>query len=227
MSINPEDLPNLVAQEGPLNGQRWLISKDIDIGREIGCDITIPSRQVSRYHARITLETDGIVLEDLNSKNGTFCNGQRITERYILQDGDVFQVALAQVFQFVSSDVTLSLDDAQILEKSEAEMKRLHLDPKSRRVWVLDKELDPPLSAAQFRMLDLLYQKTNLVVSRDDIISSVWGEEEAAGVSEQAVDALLRRLRDRLASLDPHHMYIITVRGHGLRLDNPARMDQG
>jgi len=28
-------------------------------------------------------------------------------------------------------------------------------------------------------------------------------------------------LRDRLAELDPVHAYIVTIRGHGLRLDNP------
>ena len=40
------------------------------------------------------------------------------------------------------------------------------------------------------------------------------------GVSEEAMDALVRRLRDRLSLLDPDHQYIITIRGHGLRLDN-------
>ncbi len=40
------------------------------------------------------------------------------------------------------------------------------------------------------------------------------------GVSEQAIDAPVRRLRDRIAELDPEHQSIITVRGHGFRLDN-------
>ena len=44
-------------------------------------------------------------------------------------------------------------------------------------------------------------------------------------IPEQALDALIRRLRDRLASVDPSHTYIITVRGHGLRLDNPLLED--
>jgi DNA-binding response OmpR family regulator len=50
----------------------------------------------------------------------------------------------------------------------------------------------------------------------------VWGEDQMAGVSDQALDALIRRLRDRLAALDPRHRYIDTVRGHGMRLDNSA-----
>ncbi|MDH5506431.1 MAG: helix-turn-helix domain-containing protein, partial [Anaerolineae bacterium] len=49
----------------------------------------------------------------------------------------------------------------------------------------------------------------------------IWGEEEAFEVSNQALDALVRRLRDRLKNVDDEHEYIVTVRGHGLRLDNP------
>ena len=49
----------------------------------------------------------------------------------------------------------------------------------------------------------------------------VWGEEQVYGVSEQALDALIRRLRDRLAAADPRHAYLVTVRGHGIRLENP------
>jgi DNA-binding response OmpR family regulator len=59
------------------------------------------------------------------------------------------------------------------------------------------------------------------VVKRQDLIRAVWNDEDAVGVSEQALDALVRRLRDRLVDLDPDYAYIITVRGHGLRLDNP------
>jgi DNA-binding winged helix-turn-helix (wHTH) protein len=81
--------------------------------------------------------------------------------------------------------------------------------------------LVPPLSAQQFRLLWLLYENQGQVVSRPDIIAVVWGEDEAAGVSDQALDALIRRLRDRLATIDPNHQYIDTVRGHGIRLDNP------
>ena len=44
-----------------------------------------------------------------------------------------------------------------------------------------------------------------------------------AGVSDQALDALIRRLRNRLAMIDPNHQYIDTVRGHGVRLDNHSR----
>ena len=75
----------------------------------------------------------------------------------------------------------------------------------------------------QFQLLEILYERQTRVVSRKEIISEIWGAENAIDVSEQALDALVRRLRDRLASIDSDHLYIITIRGHGLRLDNPPQ----
>ena len=58
-----------------------------------------------------------------------------------------------------------------------------------------------------------------LLSSREALIEAVW-EEDTRWVTEQAFDALLRRLRDRLNQIDPDYDYIVTVRGHGLRLQN-------
>jgi DNA-binding response OmpR family regulator len=57
-------------------------------------------------------------------------------------------------------------------------------------------------------------------VSREKLVDAIWGKDQSEGVSEQALDALIRRLRDRLSEIEPIHDYIVTVRGHGLRLDN-------
>jgi DNA-binding response OmpR family regulator len=58
-------------------------------------------------------------------------------------------------------------------------------------------------------------------VERQKLVSEAWGEEQAVGVSDQALDALLRRLRDRIATIDPANSYIVTVRGYGIKLENP------
>jgi DNA-binding response OmpR family regulator len=68
----------------------------------------------------------------------------------------------------------------------------------------------------------MLYDNQGRVVPRQDLVIAVWGEEQAFEVSEQALDALVRRLRNRIASVDSTHAYVITVRGHGLRLENPS-----
>jgi DNA-binding response OmpR family regulator len=89
-------------------------------------------------------------------------------------------------------------------------------------VWVLDTELEPPLSPPQYRLLEFLYRNPGRVVSREEIVGYVWAGSEGEGVSEQAIDALARRLRERLAEADPGREFLVTVRGHGFRLDNPV-----
>jgi len=211
----------LLAQGGALDGMRWEVNRPLILGRDAtSCDVVIPNQQVSRRHARLTPTPHGVLLEDLQSKNGTFRNGEPVTSAY-LKDGDTIQLAFAQRFLFVVSDATVPLSDVpmarELLEKSET--YALKVNPETRQVWVRGKELIPPLSVAQFRLLWALYREQGKIVSREDLVRAVWGEE-AVGVSKQALDALVRRLRSRLAAADPAHSYIITIRGHGLRLDN-------
>jgi pSer/pThr/pTyr-binding forkhead associated (FHA) protein len=223
MERNNEDSPVLVGQSGPLNGQRWMVRNKLVLGRDLGCDIMIPSRQVSRKHARLILTDSGIKIEDLDSKNGTHINGALLEEPAILKDGDVIQIAFAQQFMYLSSDATMPLDMDTMAGVSQFPEGLLRLDKSSKQVWIRDEEVIPPLSASQFQLLEFLYERQDRVVPRKDIISEIWGAENALDVSEQALDALVRRLRDRLAAIDPTHPYIITVRGHGLRLDNPPK----
>ena len=215
MDANFEDFPILIAQDGPLKGERWTLDRTLVLGRDAACDLTIPDRQVSRYHARLTPTVDGVLIEDLGSKNGTHCNGDPLAAAKILQDGDMIQVAVAQQFMFLVSDATMPLTE------NNTRIGRLMMDLRSRRVLVDQQQVTPPLSAQQFRLLWRLYEEQGNVVSRQDLVAAVWGEDEALGVSDQALDALIRRLRDKIAAYDPSHQYVVTVRGHGIRLDNP------
>ncbi len=92
---------------------------------------------------------------------------------------------------------------------------------RSRRVWVRGTEVIPPFSVPQFRVMQILNENPGEVISRQDLISQVWGDEVSQGVSDQALDALIRRLRDRINGIDPDHEYLITVRGYGFRINNP------
>ena len=212
------EYPVLVALQGPLEGKRWIIKNEVMIGREPNCTVSIEDRQVSRNHARVSYNSGVCELEDLGSKNGTYHSGRQVEGVTQLEDGDVIQIALIQKFVFYSSDATMPMED---LDPSRLfQPGKLVLDRKSRRVWIGNQELTPPISAAQFRLLYCLYEQAGKVVPRDELIQQIWKEEEAVGVSDQALDALIRRLRDRLAEVDKMHNYIETVRGHGVRLIN-------
>ncbi|MCI0519865.1 MAG: FHA domain-containing protein [Chloroflexi bacterium] len=220
MERKSEEFPILVAQGGALNGQRWLLRSGLVIGREAGCDIVIPDRQISRRHARLNVTPQGAILEDLGSKNGTYRNGKRVESPAALQDGDIVQVALVQMFNFLSSDATVPLE-GDFMEEAAAAGGKLRLEKRSRRVWIGGQEVLPPLSVSQYKLLEVLYDNAGRVVTRRQLIQVIWGEDDAVVISEQALDALIRRLRDRLGEFDSTQPYIATVRGHGLRLDNP------
>jgi len=213
--MTQQDMPMLIVYEGELEGQRWVLDQDqVTIGRGSDCDIVLPERQVSRHHARIERDAEGYLLRDLGSKNGTHVNGQEVRDKpYRLKDGDEIQIALCVKMGFVGADATLPLELT-------GPHRGLRIDRAARRVFIGGHELIPPLSVAQYRLLELLLDHEGEVVSRDAIVEAVWPEEAAMGVSEQAIDALVRRLRERISAVDPDHRYIVTVRGHGFRLEN-------
>ena len=75
------------------------------IGRDSNCDIQIDNIAVSRKHARITKEhsriTDGpgdYFVEDMDSQNGTFVNGQKVSKK-LLNTGD--EITIGKYFLMV------------------------------------------------------------------------------------------------------------------------------
>lgn len=65
---------------------------EITIGRELDNTIPLDDLKVSRYHARLMQRGELLMLEDLDSANGTFVNDQAITEPTALRTGDVVQI---------------------------------------------------------------------------------------------------------------------------------------
>jgi DNA-binding response OmpR family regulator len=207
------DMPMLILQEEPGTGQEWALNKETTtIGREKESDVVLPDRLVSRHHAKIRRQGERYILQDCFSKNGTFVNGRELSAPHVLQDGDEIQIALRFRLFFVDAEATAPL----------IFMGRvgLRLDKEAKQVYIGGQALIPPLSSAQYRLLQLLHDKAGKVCSRDEIVRAVWPEAAGEGVSEQAIDALVGRLRARIGEVDPSHPYIVTVRGHGFRLDD-------
>lgn len=201
--------------------QYWILDKpEITLGRDETCDIVIDDRQISRQHLRfLQAPNNRTIIEDLNSKNGTWVNGNRLVGSTELSEGDEIHVALVVMLKFVADGSTLQMHEELPDKIPSANRGRLHIDLEARRVFVLGEELDPPLSLPQYRLLELLFINTGRVCTRDEVVETVWPEAMGEGVSEQAIDALVRRLRDRLAETDPEWQYVVTMRGHGFRLE--------
>jgi Nif-specific regulatory protein len=101
--------PSLVAIEGPLIGHTFsLPNGDWTIGRGAQNHLDLPDKAVSRDHCVIKRSSGVVRVVDLNSHNGTFVNGQKITERELAQN-DRLQAG-ASVFLFRDADGQSPLD---------------------------------------------------------------------------------------------------------------------
>jgi len=212
--MEEQTIPLLVIYEGSQAGSRWPVEQQrMTLGRAADCDVAFQERQVSRYHACIESDDEGFLLRDLGSKNGTTVNDESVQgQPFRLRDGDEIVLAATVRMGFVAGDATLPLAGLM------TPLTGLHLEPQTRRVCRGSQELAPSLSPSQFCLLELLMESQGRVVTRQDVISAVW-PDALGGVTDQAVDALVYRLRERLTELDPEHNYVVTVRGHGLRFE--------
>ncbi len=79
----------LVISEGKEAGREFEFDQDsVVIGRTAECDVILYEAGVSRKHARILLEGASLFIEDLGSSNGTRVNGETISKKQLLKDGD-------------------------------------------------------------------------------------------------------------------------------------------
>jgi len=208
-----QKVPRLLMQGGQLKGSEYVLSKaSTSIGRAPDSDIVVDDRLASRRHARVEREHGQSVITDCGSRNGTFLNGQRISEPHVLRDGDEVQIGLDFKALYVDPEATGALVTEAIIRG-----RGLWLDQDRREIWVQGRRLTPPVSKAQFRLLALLQEGPGRVYSRDEIVRAAWPEDASQGVSDETIDALVGRLRRRIAAVDPHHQYIVTIRGHGFK----------
>jgi FHA domain len=79
----------LVMQKGPNPGKIYeLVQDELTIGRDITNRVVINDPEISRKHARLTLQSGSYVIEDLGSTNGTFVDGQRLIGPHVLRPGE-------------------------------------------------------------------------------------------------------------------------------------------
>lgn len=74
------------------------------IGRSGDADITIVDEGISRRHCEVNMQpSDGVVIRDRNSTNGTFVNGKRVDDR-VLENGDKVQLGSTTILKFTYHD---------------------------------------------------------------------------------------------------------------------------
>ena len=84
-SLTPDDEPDNVFP---------LLDPECVIGRKQTKEVAfaVNDGSISSKHAKLHRTADGFYIEDLGSKNGTFVNGEKVTEKRLLADGDLIRL---------------------------------------------------------------------------------------------------------------------------------------
>ena len=187
----------------------------LTVGRDPTNDIVIEHRLASRRHARFEKDDVGFYIRDLESTNGTFVNTQRIQGAHLLRNNDEVWVG-DTVIVFRDPEATMKGTPPPVARQRVLEpQEELKVDTKAKEVILRGLPLEPPLTAKEFQLLDLLYQHKGEVLSKEQIAQGVWDYEV---YDYNAIDALVYRLRHRIEADPSNPKYLVTVRGFGYKL---------
>lgn len=140
VELNRQDSDHwlLIADSGWLSGQEFplLLKQNVPVtlGRGKRCDLVFPSTHLSRTHAQITLSNEGLLLEDLNSVNGTHLNGEKIVKAR-LSPGDRIQI---DTYSFILFGPGINLSEAasKCFENDDQPLQSRPIEPAAKqKLW--------------------------------------------------------------------------------------------
>ena len=102
----PQGSALLIVQRGSNAGSRFLLDTDtVTAGRHQSSDVFLDDISVSRRHAKFLRTSDGTVVKDQGSLNGTYVNRELVDE-CLLRHGDEVQIGKFRLVYFASAQGT-------------------------------------------------------------------------------------------------------------------------
>ena len=214
---------SLVVRSGISGVERVALNKSRHVlGRREPADIVLDNAYVSGLHAEIIFADNQYAVRDLDSKNGTFLDGELVGDRPApLRSGsriDLGRAAVTLTFQLSDATTTQTSSDFG-LEPTFHKTSWLEVRPQARAVLVDGKQINTPLSRKAFDLLSLLYERSGTACSWMDISRQVWPERDGAPVAPGEVAQQVRQIRQRIDPEGTRSNLISSVQGFGYRLD--------
>lgn len=115
-----------------------------------------------------------------------------------------------------------------LLRRAEASAHAIDIEPRQtgdlvvdlKRGYILNKETEYPLSAQEIKLLDYFYRHVDAIISREELLNSVWGYD--SDITTRTIDVHVARLRQKLGDVKDVPKYIHTIRGIGYKFTPPA-----
>jgi pSer/pThr/pTyr-binding forkhead associated (FHA) protein len=158
---------------GPYRGrEKTLIDKALTIGRDAEAGIQILDRSASRFHAEIFPVGGMFFVRDLDSKNGTFINDERLGDEELLREGDVIKIGTTELIYEGGSALTDDDSSHRIAYQDDPDVLSNTLEFRIDVLSDIDELKEEP-TQENARSLRILYQvgrilsDTNEAVDKD------------------------------------------------------------
>ncbi len=166
----------IVIENGALQGQRFEITESLIIGRHSSCNVVVRTPGISRRHCRISYVNNKYILEDMESRNGTYLNGEPV-KSHALVNNDIINIS-SYIVRFLSKGDEKKTDNAVIFEEDKDKQRKYDKSmsmesPFSAKAGAGRTEGRFDQSAEQIiteleKRLDNLYQVTHALSSTTD-----------------------------------------------------------
>lgn len=104
------------------------------------------------------------------------------------------------------------------VSKKEDLKKEIIFNPSTHQIIEGDFILSDQLTSSEYKLLKFLLENKDRIVERDEIINNVWKENQStAGVTDQAIDQLIFRLRKKVEKDPNNPVHILTIKGRGFK----------
>ncbi|GAB4468314.1 MAG: winged helix-turn-helix domain-containing protein [Anaerolineae bacterium] len=205
----------LIIIEGEQGGEVFHLNGDCcTIGRSPDCTIHLTDYDVSRLHARIECAYGRYSLIDEGSTNGTFVNEKLVTEPVVLNHDDRIRLASTVLARFEDPNATPPVTLRMF--------QGILFDDSRREVVVNGRTVDPPLSASQYSLLQVLVRNRGRFVSHEEIAGAVWPDQQH--ITPEMIHTQVARLRKALADYGADQ-FIVTRRGMGYMYITPQEQN--
>lgn len=94
----------LIVLAGGNVGEMYEIGQELVLGRSRSADVRLHGDGISRKHARVHVDGSDVLFEDLGSTNGSYVNGERVTNQHVLREGDKIQIGSGVILKFTFHD---------------------------------------------------------------------------------------------------------------------------
>jgi serine phosphatase RsbU (regulator of sigma subunit)/pSer/pThr/pTyr-binding forkhead associated (FHA) protein len=166
------------------------------IGRQNGNELTLRDVRISRQHTRIHLKEGKYIVEDLDSKHGTFVNGQRVFGKQELKPKDTIEFGVEDSFRLMFIGEETSLDDlvkrvdsAPPPQSSSRELYHLGVMLEIVRVLHTSMSLEDVLTSVVDAAIQVTKTERGVLLLRKNLLTGVEAPGESELVSSVARDA--------------------------------------